>query len=193
MTVLALAAGLAGVLGILLHRLLDGLLVGHLGSADVGFHLELTEQTVHDDLQVELAHAGDDGLTGLLIGVGLKGGILLRQLDQRHGHLLLTSLGLGLDGHPDNRLGELHGLQNDGVLLIAEGVAGGGVLQADGGGDVAGVDALDVLAVIGVHLEDAAHALLLLLSGVEDRGAGVQHAGVHTHKGQTAHRDRWRS
>ena len=187
MAVLALTAGLTGVLGILLHRLLDGLLIGDLGSADIGLHLELTEQTVHDDLQVQLAHAGDDGLTGLLIGVGLKGGVLLSQLHQSQTHLLLTGLGLGLDGHADNRLGELHGLQNDGVLLIAEGVTSGGVLQADHSGDVAGVAALNVLTVIGVHLEDAANALLLLLGGVEHGGTGVQHAGVYTHKGQTAH------
>ncbi len=167
-TVLALTAGLTGILGVLLHSLLDGLLVGDLGSAHVGLHLELTQQTVHDDLQVQLAHAGDDGLTGLLVGVGLEGGVLLGQLHQGDAHLLLTGLGLGLDGHADDGLGELHGLQDDGVLLVAEGVAGGGVLQADHGGDVAGVDGLDVLTVVGVHLQDAADALLLLLGGVEN-------------------------
>ena len=73
------------------------------------------------------------------------------------------------------------------MLLIAEGVTSGGVLQADHSGDVAGVAALNVLTVIGVHLEDAANALLLLLGGVEHGGTGVQHAGVYTHKGQTAH------
>ena len=40
-----------------------------------------------------------------------------------------------------------HGLQDDGVLLVAEGVAGGGVLQTDDGGDVAGVHSLDILPV----------------------------------------------
>ena len=79
--------------------------------------------------------------------------------DQGDAHLLLAGLGLGLDGNPDNGLGELHGLQNDGSLLVAQGVAGGGVLQAHDGGDVAGVDRLDVLPVIGVHLQDAANPL----------------------------------
>ena len=93
------------------------------------------------------------GLTGFLIGVGLEGGVLLSQLDQTHGHLLLTSLGLGLDGHTDNGLGELHGLQNDGMLFIAQGIAGGGVLQTHSGADIAGVNLLDILAMIGVHLQ----------------------------------------
>ena len=44
----------------------------------------------------------------LLVGVGLEGGVLLGQLHQGDAHLLLARLGLGLDGHPDHRLGELH-------------------------------------------------------------------------------------
>ena len=43
----------------------------------------------------------------------------------------------------------------------AQGVAGLGVLEADAGHDVAGVDAVAVLLVVGVHLEHAAQALLV--------------------------------
>ena len=46
---------------------------------------------------------------------------------------------------------------------IGERVAGVGVLQPDGRGDVAGVDLVDVLAVVGVHLEDAPDALPAVL------------------------------
>ena len=186
-TILALTAGLAGILGVLIHGLADGLLVGHLRCAYVGLHLELAEQTVHDDLQVQLAHTGDDGLTRLLVRVGTEGGVLLGQLGQGNAHLLLAGLGLGLDGHADHRLGELHGLQDNGILLIAQRVAGGGVLQTHHGGDVAGVDGLDVLAVIGVHLQDAAHTLALALGGIEDGGARGQRTGVHAEEAQTAH------
>ena len=51
----------------------------------------------------------DDGLAGLLVGIGPEGGVLLSQLGQRDAHLLLAGLGLGLNGHTDNGLGELHG------------------------------------------------------------------------------------
>ena len=50
-----------------------------------------------------------------------------------------------------------------GMVGIGQRVAGEGVLEADGGGDVARVDLLDLLAVVGVHLEDAPDALLLAL------------------------------
>jgi hypothetical protein len=95
-------------------------------------------------------------------------------LDQGDAHLLLTGLGLGLDGDADDGVGELHGLEDDRVLLIAQGVAGGGVLQAHGGGDIAGVDLVDILPVVGVHLQDAADALLAFRAGVEHGGAGGQ-------------------
>ena len=101
---------------------------------------------------MQLAHTGDDGLTGFLIGVGAEGGILLGQLGQSNTHLLLTGLGLRLDGHADHGLGEFHGLEDDGVTFITQGVTGGGILQSDNGGDIAGVDGVDILTVIGVHL-----------------------------------------
>ncbi|MPN47457.1 hypothetical protein SDC9_195059 [bioreactor metagenome] len=128
MAVLSLATRLAGVLGVLGNGLLDGLLVGHLRGAHVGFHLEFAQQAVHDDLQMKLAHASNDGLTGFTVGVSLEGGVLLRQLDEGKAHLFLASLGFRLNGHPDDRLGELHTLKDNRFLFIAQGVAGGGVL-----------------------------------------------------------------
>ncbi len=103
-TVLAVAAGLLRVLVLLLHLL---------RRADVRLHMELAEQTVDDDFQMQLAHAGDDGLAGLRIRVLLEGRILLGQLAQRDAQLFLASLGLRLDRQLDDRLRELHGLQND--------------------------------------------------------------------------------
>src|SRR3712207_8876909 len=41
--------------------------------ADVGLDLELAPHAVDEDLQVELAHPGDDGLAGLLVEADLEG------------------------------------------------------------------------------------------------------------------------
>ena len=136
---------------------------------------------------MQLAHAGDDGLPRLRVGVGLEGGVLLRQLHQAQGHFLLSGLGLGLDGHADDRLRELHGLQNDGVLFVAEGVAGGGAFQAHGGLDVPGENLLDVLPVVGVHLQDAAHALPDALGAVQNRGPGGEASGIDPEETQPSH------
>ena len=113
------------------------LAVGNLRLADVRLDLELAQQTVDDDLQVELAHAGDDGLTGFVVGGDAERRVLLGELLKSEAHLVLLSLGLRLDGNVDNRIGELHGLENDRSVLVAERVTRGGVLQANYGNNVA--------------------------------------------------------
>ena len=123
---------------------------------------------------------------GLLVGVGLEGRVLLGQAQQRQHHLLLAGFGLGLDGDLDHRLRELHLLQDDLVLVVAEGVAGGRVLEAYDAADVAGVDLVDLLALVRVHLQQAAEALTLALGGVQHVGAGTDLAGVYAHEGQLA-------
>ena len=77
--------------------LANGLAIRHLRLADVGLDFVLAHHAVDDDFEVQLAHAGDDGLSGVGIGVNLEGGIFLGQLGERHAHLFLVGLGLGLD------------------------------------------------------------------------------------------------
>ncbi len=186
MSVLAAAAGLAYELAFRLDRVAYGLAVGHLRRTHVGLHLELALHAVDDDVEVQLAHAGDDGLAGLLVGGHPERRILLGQLLQGDAHLLLVGLGLGLHGDRDHRLRELHALQRDHLLGIAQRVTGGDILEADGGGDIAGAHFLDFLAAVGVHLQDTADALLLALHRVVDRVAGLQHAGIDAEEGQVA-------
>ena len=47
---------------------------------------------------------------------------------------------------------------------------------------------VEVLALVGVHQQDAAEALAVLLDGVEDLVALADLAGVHTEVGQLAER-----
>ena len=185
--VLAAAAGLTDELAFGIHALPDGLAVGHHGLAHVGFHLELPHHAVDDDLEVQLAHAGDDGLVGLGVRLHLEGGVLLRQAAQGHAHLFLVGLRLGLDGHLDHGIREVHALEDHGVVLVADGLAGEDFLQAHGSGDVAGPDFLDVLALVGVHLQQAADALATALGGVVDAGTRGEDAGIDADEGQRTH------
>ena len=164
MAVLAAAAGLADELALgVQHLVARTLAVGDLRLAHVRLDLELAQQAVDDDLQVQLAHAGDDGLAGLMVGGHAERRVLLGQLLQGHAHLVLLGLGLGLDRDVDDRVGEFHGLQDDGGVLGAQRVARGRVLQAHDGHDVARGAAVDVDALVRVHLQQAADALLLVL------------------------------
>ena len=53
----------------------------------------------------------------------------------------------------DHGLGEGERLQDHLVVGVAQGVAGGGLLETDGGHDVPREHGVEVLAGVGVHLE----------------------------------------
>ena len=170
----------------LLHLAADGLPVGHLGLADVRLDVELAAHPVHQDVQVQLAHAGDDRLTGLLVVADAEGRVLLGEALDRGTELLLVGLALRLDRHRDDRLRERHRLQDHRVRRVAERVAGGGLLETLYGDDVPGRGRGALLTLVGVHLVDLADPLLAVLGGVQHRGAGLQGAGVDADVGELA-------
>ena len=70
------------------------------------------------------------------------------------------------------------------MLLIAEGITGGGVLEADAGNDVTGRALLTVHPLVCVHLEDAPQALALALNRVVDIGACLGLTGIDADIGE---------
>ena len=148
---------LVGV-GHLLDRLGDGLAVGDLRLAHGGVDPELARHPVDDDLEVQLAHAE---MTVWPVSSSVRTWKVGSSSDSACALPIFSwSTGLGLDGHVDDRLGELELLELDLAARRRQRVAGAGVLQADACGDVAGEDGVDVFPVVGVHLQDAADALL---------------------------------
>src|SRR5690606_15961550 len=105
--------------GLLLVRVVDFRLAGdrltvsNLRCTDACLNLELATHTVDENVQVKLAHAGDDRLAGFLVGLDAEGRILSCKAIKREAHLFLVSLGLWLNGDLDNRIRELHALQDN--------------------------------------------------------------------------------
>src|SRR5208337_3728177 len=186
MAVLALASGLLDVLAVGLGGAANGFAVGDLGTPDVGIHAKLALHAVHDNFQVQFAHAGDDGLAGILVGVHAEGGIFLGEARQGLSHFVLIGLGLGFDGDVDDGRRESHGLQDDLLVFVAEGIAGGDALQSDARADIAGVHGFNFLALVGMHLQQAANAFAGALRRVVDVAAGIQHSGIDTDVGDMA-------
>src|SRR5690606_2954826 len=184
MTELTATTRLTNELAFDLAGVADSFTVSHLGLADVGLDVELTLHTINDDVQVQLTHTTDDGLTGLFVGAHAERGVFLSQLAQSDTHLLLVSLGFRLDRYVDNRLGEIHARQNDGLLDGTQGVTGGHILHADQRSDVTGAQLLELFTAVSLHLNHTADALFLALDRVEHRVTGAQHTGVHAYEGQ---------
>lgn len=96
MAVLALAAGLAHELAVhIADCLADGLAVGDLGLAHIGGHIEFALHAVDDDFQMQLAHAGNDGLARLLVTADPEGRVLGSKACQRQAHFSWSALLLG--------------------------------------------------------------------------------------------------
>ena len=159
MAVVTRTTGLTDVLAFRLCLLANSFAIGDLRLTNIGFDLVLTHHAVDDDFQMQLAHAADDGLAGVRIGMHLKGGIFLRQLGQRHAHLLLIRLGLRFHGNVNNRRREVDRFKNDRRLIGADGIARNQILQTHAGANVAGVDLDDLFPLVGMHLQQAADAL----------------------------------
>src|SRR5207302_3704883 len=115
---------------------------------------------------MHLAHAADDRLVRFRVGVHPERGIFLGQLRQRDPQLVLVGLGLRLDRDRDDGIREAHRLENDWMRLVAQRVAGARVLEADGGGSVAGTHVLDLFAVVGMHLQQPADTLPTVFGAV---------------------------
>ena len=105
--------------------------------------------------------------------------VLFGKLCERVAQLVLSGLGLRLDRELDDRFRELHGLQDDRMLFVADRIARRRAFEADRGGDIARVDLLDLHPLIGMHLQDAADAFLFALGGVVNVRAGFDRSGIH--------------
>ena len=187
-TVLTFTAGLTHVLTFGFHTLADGFAVGYLRLTDVGFHLELTQQSVDDDFEVQLAHTGNNGLPGFLVGVSLECGVFLGEFDEREGHLFLSCLGLGLDCYLNNGFGENHAFQLDGVVFHTQSVTRGSILQTDQCNDFACVGFGDFLTLSGVHLQYLGYAFALALGAVVHVATCLQRTAVYAAVAQFAHK-----
>src|SRR4029079_16593312 len=133
-------------LAVRLHRLAVGNLRLALGCLDSEFSV----QSIHDDLEVELTHSGNDRLARLSVCEDSESRVFLRQSEQGSTELLLVGLRLRLDGDLDNRLGELDSLQRDVVMGVAHRLSRIDVVQTDDAYDVACEHFVDVVSAVSV-------------------------------------------
>jgi hypothetical protein len=120
---LAAAAGLLLVAPVPLGLALDRLAVGHLRRVEDHLHLVAALQLADDDLDVQLAGAGEQVLAGLRVAAGAQGGVLLEQAVQGVADLVLVALRLRLDGEGDRRRRDRDPRQLRRVVAVGESVA----------------------------------------------------------------------
>ncbi len=77
----------------------DRFAISDLRLARIRIHFELTEHPVANDFEVQLAHPGDDRLTGIFMRINAERWVLLRESLQRDCHFFLIQFCLWLDRH----------------------------------------------------------------------------------------------
>ena len=117
-SVLSTSTGLFCVLAVHIHSLGKCFFVCNLRSTYICFHLELTQQSVYDDLKMQLSHSGNDRLACFMVSVCTEGRVFFCKFCKRLSKFALGSLCLRLDRQLDNRFRELHGLQDNRMLLV---------------------------------------------------------------------------
>ena len=136
---------------------------------------------------MELAHAGDQRLAGLLVGPHAEGRVLLgRGAASACASLSWSAFVFGSIATAMTGSGNVIDSSTDRRRLDRERVAGRRLLEADRGHDLARADLLALLAVVRVHLEQAADALGLAGRHVEDAVAGLDLARVDAEVGELA-------
>ncbi len=122
---------------------------------------------------MELAHAGEETLAGILVLVPGQGLVFAAEQVQHLVQAFLVLAVLGLDGDGDHRVGEGDALEGDAAARFAEGIADAAVAQAHQADDIAGADLLDHLGGLGVDAQELLGTDALSGAAVQQRVAGA--------------------
>src|SRR5690606_27385576 len=154
----------------------NGCAVSHLRQANDQFHTVSALQNVDFNIQVQFAHAFQDGLTRLFIGFNREGRIFSHHLTDGDTHLVDHALVFRLHGDGDYRLREHHGFQSTGVFRITQGVTGLYVLHAHNGDDVTRLSKIQLSALVSVHFTHTTDTFSLTGEAVQNGVAFTQFA-----------------
>ena len=126
----------------------NSLLVIHLRFTLVAFYLKLTFQTVDNNIQMQLTHTGNYRLASLLVSLHSECRIFFGQLCQTVRQLVQVFLRFRLYRNTDNRIREVHRLQYDRSILIAQSITRTDILETDTGTDITGTDNFNRILMI---------------------------------------------
>ena len=183
---LAGAAGLFFVAVFGFAAAFDGFAIGDFGFDEVEVDAEPGTEAGGDHLEVEFALAGDDGLMELGIDLVEEGLILLVERGEAGGDFVFLALGFEAESGVDIGFGVADFGEGDGVFGVAEGIAGVGVLEFDGGADIAGVEGFGADAVLAIEGVDLAEAFGDLAVAIVEILADVDRARIEPEKGELA-------
>ncbi|EJX07948.1 hypothetical protein EVA_03941 [gut metagenome] len=132
----------------------------------VTLNLELTLQTVDNDIQVKLTHTRNHRLTALFVSLHSESGVFLSQLRQALRELIKILLSLGLNCNTDNGIREVHRLENNRSRFVAKRITSADILETNASTNITSADNLYRILVVRVHLEKTRYTFLLTRTNI---------------------------
>ena len=163
----------------------DGLAVSHLWGSHLNLNLVSPLQDVDLNIKVKLTHSLKNSLTGIEISLNAEGRILLNHLTKCHTKLLGIRLVLWSDRKGDHGIREDHWLKSGWIILGAKSVSGLNILQPHKSNDVTRLGAIELGAVISVHLDETAHTLGFTRESVQNGVTLLHGSRVDTGESQS--------
>ena len=187
-TILSTSTRLFCVLTVNVNFFGNSLFVSNLRCTYISFYLELTKQTVYDNFQMQLTHTSDNGLAGFLICMRTEGRVFFCKFCKSFAHFALSGFGLGLDSQLDNRLRELHRLQDYRMLLITDGITSCCEFESNSCCDISGIYFIQFLSLISVHLQDTSYTLFFIFCRVQYIRTRVHSTRIYTEESKLSYK-----
>ena len=118
----------------------DGLPIGDLGLADLGFHLEIVDYSRNEHIEMKLTHARDYQLSGILVFFDGEGGILSSQDFQGLSEFFTFRECSRLDGHRNHGLRKVYLFKKNGVFVSPDRISSLTKLESHYDGYISGTD-----------------------------------------------------
>ncbi len=167
------ASELSGAAGLLFMRVVEigplrnGFTVSYPGIACGHFRVVFALHPLDIDVQMQLAHAFNDGLVGFRIHMGLERRVLLGEAVQGFGHGHLRLVVFRHDRQRNDRLGHVHRGHGH-IDPRRHKRVSRRAFDPEKSSDVTGAQKIDVFHLIGVHPDDAADFDFLAVANVHD-------------------------
>ena len=129
---------------------------------------------------MKLAHSADEHLSRHLVYSNGKSRIFFRQLFKCYVQLLYVSLRLCFDSYRNHRFREFHPLQDYRLPFIAKGIASENILQSNYCTDVASLNRLYLVLLVGMHLEYSGNPFLATSTNIVNHVAGLNSTTIYS-------------
>ena len=169
------------------YSLSNSLLVVNLRTTLVTFYLELTFQTVDNDIQVKLTHTRDNCLTTLFVCTYSKCRVFFSQFSQTVRQFIQVFLSLRLYSDTNNRFREFHRFQYNRSCFITQSITSTDIFETYTSTNITSTNYFYRILFVWVHLEQTRNTFFLTRASIKDIRTSFYLTRINTEESQTSY------